>query len=73
MERVILLTGFEPFGGERTNPSWEVAKRLEGKAIGAAAVKAMRLPVNCRRAARMAGEAIEIGRASCRERVWIPV
>ena len=28
---VILLTGFEPFGGERTNPSWEVASWLDGK------------------------------------------
>jgi len=59
MARVILLTGFEPFGGERTNPSWEVAKRLNGKAIGAGVVKAMRLPVNCRRAARMVTAAIE--------------
>jgi len=28
MKRV-LLTGFEPFGGEAINPSWEVARRLE--------------------------------------------
>ncbi|QIW15533.1 pyroglutamyl-peptidase I [Pasteurellaceae bacterium RH1A] len=26
----ILLTGFEAFGGEAINPSWEVVKRLEG-------------------------------------------
>jgi len=26
----ILLTGFEPFGGEAINPSWEVAQRLDG-------------------------------------------
>lgn len=25
----VLLTGFEPFGGEAINPSWEVVKRLE--------------------------------------------
>ena len=30
----ILLTGFEPFGGEQINPSWEVAKALvDAKAV----------------------------------------
>lgn len=27
----VLLTGFEPFGGEAINPSWEVVKRLQGQ------------------------------------------
>ena len=26
----ILLTGFEPFGGEAVNPSWEIARTLDG-------------------------------------------
>lgn len=26
----ILLTGFEPFGGEAVNPSWEAVRRLDG-------------------------------------------
>lgn len=26
--RKVLVTGFEPFGGERVNPSWEVVKQL---------------------------------------------
>lgn len=26
----ILLTGFEPFGGETVNPSWEAVRRLDG-------------------------------------------
>ena len=30
MARIILVTGFAPFGGERSNPSWEVAQRLDG-------------------------------------------
>ena len=30
----ILLTGFDPFGGEQTNPSWEVVRRLDGLLIG---------------------------------------
>jgi pyroglutamyl-peptidase len=28
--RTILVTGFEPFGGETVNASWEAAKQLEG-------------------------------------------
>ncbi|MCV5289924.1 pyroglutamyl-peptidase I, partial [Escherichia coli] len=26
----VLITGFEPFGGEAVNPSWEVVKQLDG-------------------------------------------
>ncbi|MCI0765576.1 pyroglutamyl-peptidase I [Bacillus sp. TL12] len=32
--KTVLLTGFEPFGGEEINPAWEVAKQLDGQAIG---------------------------------------
>lgn len=41
----VLVTGFEPFGGERVNPSWEAAGRLHGRAIGPARVEARCLPV----------------------------
>jgi len=58
MERIILLTGFEPFGGERTNPSWEVASWLDGKDIGGATIHTLELPVNCRRASKMVTDAI---------------
>lgn len=40
----ILLTGFEPFGGEAINPSWEVARSLDGKRIAGARVVARCLP-----------------------------
>jgi pyroglutamyl-peptidase len=40
----ILLTGFEPFGGESVNPSWQVAQALDGERIGAATVQALQLP-----------------------------
>ena len=40
----ILLTGFEPFGGEMVNPSWEVASALDGEVIGGATVVAVQLP-----------------------------
>src|SRR5271168_1844586 len=57
-ERLILLIGFEPFGGETTNPSWEVASRLESVPIVGASIKTLRLPVDCRRAARQLTAAI---------------
>ncbi len=47
---VILLTGFEPFGGHRRNSSWEAA-RIAGKRVGADVVVA-RLPVDHVRAAQ---------------------
>ena len=28
MEQVLLITGFDPFGGDSINPSWEAVKRL---------------------------------------------
>jgi pyroglutamyl-peptidase len=58
MARTFLLTGFEPFGGERTNPSWEVASWLDGKEIGGATIHTLELPVNCKRAAKMITDAI---------------
>ena len=40
----ILLTGFEPFGGDSVNPSWEVACALDGELIDGARVQALQLP-----------------------------
>ena len=40
----ILLTGFEPFGGDDINPSWLVAQALHGQQVGAARVQALQLP-----------------------------
>ena len=57
-EPILLLSGFEPFGGERSNPSWEIAARLEGKSIAGVSVKAIRLPVAHARAARTIVSAI---------------
>lgn len=41
----ILLTGFEPFGGEKVNPSELAVKQLEGKIIGGLEVVVGILPV----------------------------
>lgn len=40
----ILLTGFEPFGGDDHNPSWAVAHSLQGARVGSARIEARRLP-----------------------------
>jgi pyrrolidone-carboxylate peptidase len=33
----MLLTGFEPFGGDDSNPSWRIAQALRGERGGACA------------------------------------
>ena len=40
----ILLTGFDPFGGESINPSWEAVRALHGRRIGGHRVVALLLP-----------------------------
>jgi pyroglutamyl-peptidase len=44
--RVVLVTGFEAFGGHAANPSLEVAKALDGRAVGEAVVRSAILPVH---------------------------
>lgn len=47
---LVLLSGFEPFGGDDRNPSWEVADRLDGEPVEdeagrpVARVRSLRLP-----------------------------
>ncbi|MBK1713724.1 pyroglutamyl-peptidase I [Rubrivivax gelatinosus] len=41
---VLLLTGFEPFGGESINPSWEVCAALQGEPLDGLRIEALRLP-----------------------------
>ena len=40
----VLITGFEPFGGEAVNPSWEVVRQLDGVTIAGEPVVALQLP-----------------------------
>lgn len=42
--RTVLITGFEPFGGETVNPSWEVVKQLNDVIIDDCRVVARQLP-----------------------------
>jgi pyroglutamyl-peptidase len=48
--RTILVTGFEPFGGDAANPSQELAKAVDGRTIGTCAVRSIILPVEHRAA-----------------------
>ena len=40
----VLVTGFEPFGGEDINPSWEVVKHLDKLVINDCQIVALQLP-----------------------------
>ena len=54
---VVLLTGFDPFGGETINPSWEAVKTLDGERIHGHRIVAVQLPTafgRSRRALRAA-------------------
>jgi len=76
----ILLTGFEPFGGETINPAWEVARALHNQVIGGATVHARCLPTSFGEApgelaqaltALRPGLVIALGQASGRSEISI--
>ena len=46
----VLITGFEPWGEEDYNPSGEITRKLDGRAIAGARIKGVVLPVSYRRA-----------------------
>jgi pyroglutamyl-peptidase len=55
----ILITGFEPFGGQSINPSWEVARALEGLSWPQAQVRAIQLPCVFAQAAKALTRALD--------------
>jgi pyroglutamyl-peptidase len=55
---VVLVTGFDPFGGEKTNPSWDVCTRLP-REIAGLRVETCRIPCEFRRSIEVVAEAIE--------------
>jgi len=76
---VVLVTGFEPFGGERTNPSWDIVERLPDTIAGLRVAK-LRVPCEFRRAIEVAAVAIEkhepslvicLGQAGGRSRIGV--
>lgn len=54
----ILLTGFDPFGGESLNPSWEAVRALHGKRIGGHRIVALQLPTEFAGSLRMLKTAV---------------
>ena len=48
----VLLTGFDPFGGESVNPSWEAVRALHGKRMGGHLIVAQQLPTEFARSLR---------------------
>ncbi len=55
----ILLTGFDPFGGEPVNPSWLLAHALHGRRVGGHRIRAVQLPT-------VFGQALTVLRAEVR-------
>jgi len=77
--KVILVTGFECFGGEKVNPSWEICQRLP-REIAGARIETCLVPCEFRRAIEVAAEAIErhrpaivisLGQAGGRSRIGV--
>jgi pyroglutamyl-peptidase len=49
----LLLTGFEPFGGDRTNTSWEIVRAIATRGVPDVELLTLRLPVEFERAGRL--------------------
>lgn len=60
---VVLVTGFEPFGGESLNPSWDICGQL-GEEIAGMRVETCRVPCDFRRSIEVVAAAIERVRPS---------
>ena len=58
MDRRILVTGFDPFGGESINPSWEAVKLLPHR-IGSWEIHKLQLPTVFSLAGELAAEEAE--------------
>ena len=56
--KCVLVTGFEPFGGERINPSWEIVRALPER-IGGRRVEKLLVPTEFGRSVQVAAKAID--------------
>jgi pyroglutamyl-peptidase len=74
----VLLTGFDPFGGETVNPSWEAVRRLDGDVLRGHRMQSLQLPTEFGRALRVLRSALArrspalvvcVGQAGGRSRV----
>ena len=55
----ILVTGFEPYGGELMNPSQELAKTVDGRRVGGCTVRGLVLPVHHQQATASMARALQ--------------
>ena len=67
--KTLLLTGFEPFGGDAINSSWELVRRLDGERISGLRVQAVQLPCVFARSGAALAEALR----ACRPAVVLAV
>lgn len=56
--RTVLLTGFDPFGGDAINPSWLAAERLHGESVAGHRIESVQLPTAFARAPHVLRNAI---------------
>lgn len=56
--KCLLVTGFEPFGGERINPSWEIVRALP-ETIGGHRVEKLLVPTEFGRSVQVTAKAID--------------
>lgn len=66
--KTVLMTAFEPFGGENINPSWEAVRTFDGKEIAGARIVVRQLPVvfaTCGEVLTRALEEIQPDRVLC--------
>lgn len=66
--KTVLMTAFEPFGGESINPSWEAVRSFDGKEIAGARIVVRQLPVvfaSCGNVLTQALEEIQPDRVLC--------
>lgn len=57
--KTVLVTGFDPFGGESINPAWEVAKSLHEKTIGEYKIISKQVPTVFRKSIQILKAYIE--------------
>ena len=56
---VALLTGFDPFGGDAVNPSWDAVRRLHGTTLHGHRIEAVELPTAFARGASALLDALD--------------
>lgn len=62
--RTVLLTGFDPFGGDATNPSWRAVEGLHDRLVAGHRIESLQLPTAFARAPRLLRAAIRWHRPS---------